>query len=104
MSLSGERPMLTGRVPTGTSLTVFASNIRLSFAILRSSCGTVSGRFFSRSTEQPREPSSGFRAHTHDNHSDVVHPTPLVGQGNKLFRGPRRIRLRLQSARNFRLG
>src|SRR5271167_4053311 len=40
-SLSGERPMVTGRAPTGTCFTNFSSNIRLSLAILSSSCGGI---------------------------------------------------------------
>src|SRR5713226_328209 len=105
MSLSGERPMPMGLPPIGTTFTTLLSNMRLSFAILLSSCGAVAARILSsRPTAQPGKPTLGYRSETHHDHRNVVCTTVFVGERDKFFGRPIGIRFRLQRSRNFRLG
>src|SRR5229473_4050533 len=101
MSLSGERPMVTGRVPTDTSFTILLSNMRLSFGISISSSGTIGIRIFSRSTAQPRKPPLGlfFESGNHD--GNVVRAAAFIRERDKFSRCLRGVRLRLQRSSDF---
>src|SRR5258706_15587816 len=95
--------MPTGRLPIGTSLTNLLSNIRLSFAMLLSSCGPVFGRMFPRPRAQPLKPTLGLRAYAHDDYGDVFGAAAIVRQGHQLLRRLGGVRLGLQCSRNFLL-
>src|SRR5712671_627028 len=96
MSLSGERPMVTGRVPTETSFTILLSNMRLSFGISISSRGTIRTRIFVRPTAQPRKPPFGFFFKPRNDHGDVVRSAAFIGQRDEFFRRMRGIGFRLK--------
>src|ERR1700681_3441476 len=93
--------MPTGRLPTGTSFTSFSSNIKLSFAILLSSCGTVGCGFCSRAAAEPREPFFGFASDMHDDDGNVIRAALLVGQLHKPCGGLAGIGFGLQCSCNF---
>src|SRR5258706_3883031 len=101
-SLSGERPMRTGREPTGTSLTVFSSNISDSLAISVTSGGTISACRFLRPRAQPGEPALRFGLERDNDDGNIVDSAAFVGVFDELFGGALWIRLRLESSGNFR--
>src|SRR5229473_2858729 len=101
MSLSGERPMVTGRLPTGTSFTILLSNMRLSFGISISSRSTIRSYIFARIAAQPRKPSLGFLFKPHNHDGDVVRAAALIGERDKLFGCPLGIGLGLERSRDF---
>src|SRR5438477_8517798 len=96
--------MRTGREPTGTSFTIFCSNIRDSLAMSVTSSGTISACRFIRPTAQPGKPAFGFRLERNDDDRNVVDTAAFIGMFDKLFGGALRIRFGLQSSSNFRLG
>src|SRR6266436_6816946 len=96
--------MRTGREPTGTTLTIFSSNISDSLAMSVTSSGTISACRFMRPTAQPGKPAFGFRLERNHNGRNVVDAAAFVSVFDEFFSGALRIRLRLQSSGNFRLG
>src|SRR5882672_10149967 len=104
MSLSGERPIVMGRLPSGTSLTVLPSNMRLSLGISVSSRGAVRARVFAPTRAQPGKPTFGFVLQTNNNYGDVICAAIFIGDGNEALGSFLRIGFRLQGAGNFRIG
>src|ERR1700719_1441482 len=96
--------MRTGREPTGTTLTIFSSNISDSLAMSVTSSGTISACRFMRPTAQPGKPAFGFRLDRNDDDRNVVDAAAFVSVFDELFSGALRIRLRLKNSSNFRLG
>src|SRR5208283_4608853 len=101
MSLSGERPMLTGRLPMGTSFTNLFSNIRLSFAMQILLRRLV---FFGRAATHPGKPTLGLFLEARDDDSNVINAAAIVGQLDKLLGRGSGICLRLHGTGNFRFG
>src|SRR5229473_6685993 len=96
MSLSGDRPIVTGRLPTGTSFTILLSNMRLSFGISISSSVTVRTLIFARFGAQPRKPSPGILFEPHNHDGDIVRAAAFIGQCDEIFRCPHRAGLGLE--------
>src|ERR1700730_2292598 len=113
-SLSGERPMVTGRAPTGTSFTSFSSNIRLSFAIRSSSCGgilitwpflTLTYSLLTGAATQPGEPSfRRFIQEAGEDHRNVVQATTFICEFDKFLSRGSGVCFCLQGASDFGLG
>src|SRR5438876_1559226 len=94
--------MVTGRVPTETSLTILLSNMRLSFGISISSKIAIRTWIFARCAAQPPKPSPGILVEPRDHNSNVVRAAAFVREGNKFFRRSPRVGLGLQRSCNFR--
>ena len=96
--------MPTGLAPTGTSFTVFSSNISVSFAISQSSCRAVAAaRIFLRPAAQPRKPTLIFRFHANHDYRYVVRAAIFVCQRHQPVGSACGIHLCLQGPRNFGL-
>src|SRR6266852_2415221 len=102
-SLSGERPMVTGLLPTGTSFTILLSNMRLRFGISISSNATIRARIFARPAAQPRIPSLGILVEPRNHDGDVIRAAAFIGERDEFFRRARGVGLRLERSRDFRL-
>src|SRR5262249_17238664 len=96
--------MVIGRLPMGTSFTVFPSNIRLSLGISVSSRGAVFARVFAPSRAQPGTPTFGVVLQTNNDDGDVVDAAVFIGDADQSFGRFLRIGLCLQSACDFRIG
>src|SRR6266478_5445724 len=103
-SLSGERPIRTGREPTGTSLTIFCSNISESLAMSFTSGEAISAFRFMRPTAQPRKPALRFGPERNDDYSYVVDAAAVIRELDELFCGALRNGLRLECSSDFGLG
>src|SRR6266436_9686645 len=106
MSLSGARPMVTGRVPSGTSFKVARSYFRTSLDILVLSSGqsrtNLSG--IPLPDFQSVKNAFRFRQDAQDDHADIVHAAIFVGQIDKAVRSVLRRYAGQQDARDFRIG
>src|SRR5258708_2144707 len=75
-----------------------------SLAMAVTSSGTISACRFMRPTAQPGKPAFGFSLERNDDDRNVVDAAAFVSVFDELFSGALRIRLRLKSSSNFRLG
>src|SRR5260370_5720416 len=94
--------MRTGREPTGISLTIFSSNISDSLAMSLTSSGTISACRLLRPAAQPGKPAFRLRLQRNYDDRNVVDAAAFVGVFDELFGGALRIRLCLESPRDFR--
>src|SRR5580693_2281571 len=107
MSLSGERPIVTGRVPSGTSFNTAPSNFRSNLDISVYSPPAAAGPTL------PGIPLPNFQTIEHpfrvgkesqDDHTDVVDASVFIGQIDEPVRCILRRGARQDRARDFRVG
>src|ERR1700758_5864724 len=93
--------MRTGREPTGTSLTIFSSNISDSLAMSVTSGGTISACRFLRSKAQPGEPALRFGLERNHDDGNIVDSAAFVGVLDEFFGGALWIRVPPPGFRDF---